>query len=70
MVSQVLDPELGATTQMGVQVHLLGTPGAIVSPRSRLDEHADQIRAELRAGGRPSPTWSDRPPVNRPRSAA
>jgi crotonobetainyl-CoA:carnitine CoA-transferase CaiB-like acyl-CoA transferase len=50
MVAEVLDPELGATTQMGVPLHLLGTPGAIVSPRPRLDEHGAQLRAELRAG--------------------
>jgi crotonobetainyl-CoA:carnitine CoA-transferase CaiB-like acyl-CoA transferase len=48
MVASVADPELGATTQMGVPIHLLGTPGAIVSPRPRLDEHGGQIRAVRR----------------------
>jgi crotonobetainyl-CoA:carnitine CoA-transferase CaiB-like acyl-CoA transferase len=47
MVAAVTDPELGATTQMGVPIHLLGTPGAIVSPRPRLDEHGAQVRAEI-----------------------
>ena len=61
MVASVADPELGATTQMGVPIHLLGTPGAIVSPRPRLDEHGDEIRAALRA---------DRPPLTAPHGSS
>ena len=35
MVAQVADPVLGTTTQMGVPLHLLGTPGGIRSGRPR-----------------------------------
>jgi crotonobetainyl-CoA:carnitine CoA-transferase CaiB-like acyl-CoA transferase len=33
MVATVDDPELGAATQIGVPIHLLGTPGAISGPQ-------------------------------------
>lgn len=54
MVAQVTDAQLGTTTQLGVPIHLLGTPGAITSGRPRLDEHGDAIRAEVRSR-RPQP---------------
>ena len=62
MVAQVADPELGATTQMGVPVHLLGTPGAIVSPRPRLDEHGAALRAHGWGTDRPAGGRSGAPP--------
>ena len=37
----VEDPDLGTTTQIGVPIHLLGTPGAIQGPRPRVGEHND-----------------------------
>lgn len=64
MVVQLADPELGATTQMGLPVHLLGTPGSIVSPRPRLDEHGDEIRAALRE--RRAPAEPSRTPASEP----
>ena len=43
MVATVEDPDLGATTQVGVPIHLLGTPGAITSGQPRIGEHNDEI---------------------------
>jgi crotonobetainyl-CoA:carnitine CoA-transferase CaiB-like acyl-CoA transferase len=34
---------LGETTQMGVPIKLLGTPGAIVGPQPTVGEHNDEI---------------------------
>jgi crotonobetainyl-CoA:carnitine CoA-transferase CaiB-like acyl-CoA transferase len=39
MVATVEDPDLGPTTQMGVPIHLLGTPGEIRGPQPRVGEH-------------------------------
>jgi crotonobetainyl-CoA:carnitine CoA-transferase CaiB-like acyl-CoA transferase len=47
MVATVVDPDLGPTTQMGVPIHLLGTPGAIQGPQPRAGEHNAEILAEL-----------------------
>jgi len=47
MVATVEDPDLGTTTQIGVPIHLLGTPGAIQGPRPRLGQHNDEIFSEL-----------------------
>jgi crotonobetainyl-CoA:carnitine CoA-transferase CaiB-like acyl-CoA transferase len=47
MVATVDDPELGATTQVGVPIHLLGTPGAIQGPRPRPGQHNEEILGEL-----------------------
>jgi crotonobetainyl-CoA:carnitine CoA-transferase CaiB-like acyl-CoA transferase len=43
MVATVHDPDLGPTTQIGVPIHLLGTPGAIQGPRPGVGEHNDEI---------------------------
>jgi crotonobetainyl-CoA:carnitine CoA-transferase CaiB-like acyl-CoA transferase len=43
MVATVEDHDLGATTQVGVPIHLLGTPGAITSGQPRVGEHNDEI---------------------------
>ncbi|HEX5615640.1 MAG TPA: CoA transferase [Acidimicrobiia bacterium] len=47
MVATVDDPDLGPTTQVGVPLHLLGTPGAIQGPQPRVGEHNEAILGEL-----------------------
>jgi crotonobetainyl-CoA:carnitine CoA-transferase CaiB-like acyl-CoA transferase len=47
MVATVVDPELGPTTQMGVPIHMLGTPGAIQGPQPQPGEHNAEILGEL-----------------------
>jgi crotonobetainyl-CoA:carnitine CoA-transferase CaiB-like acyl-CoA transferase len=47
MVATVEDPVLGKTTQVGVPIHLLGTPGAIRGPRPLPGEHSTEILGEL-----------------------
>jgi crotonobetainyl-CoA:carnitine CoA-transferase CaiB-like acyl-CoA transferase len=47
MVATVDDPVLGRTTQVGVPIHLAGTPGAIQGPRPRPGQHNDEIFGEL-----------------------
>jgi crotonobetainyl-CoA:carnitine CoA-transferase CaiB-like acyl-CoA transferase len=43
MVATVEDPELGETTQIGVPINLLGTPGAIQGPQPLPGEHNIEI---------------------------
>jgi crotonobetainyl-CoA:carnitine CoA-transferase CaiB-like acyl-CoA transferase len=50
MVATVVDPDLGPTTQVGVPVHFLSTPGAIRGPQPRVGEHNREILAELGYG--------------------
>ncbi len=47
MIADVDDPELGATTQIGVSINLLGTPGAITGPLPPAGAHNDEIWTEL-----------------------
>src|SRR5690606_7168222 len=47
MVATVDDPELGPTTQIGVPIHMFGTPGGIVGPRPRAGEHTRAVFTEL-----------------------
>jgi crotonobetainyl-CoA:carnitine CoA-transferase CaiB-like acyl-CoA transferase len=47
MIVTVDDPDLGPTTQVGVPIHLAGTPGAIRGPRPRAGEHTDAVFTEL-----------------------
>ncbi|HEY5015071.1 MAG TPA: CoA transferase, partial [Acidimicrobiia bacterium] len=47
MVATVVDPDLGPTTQMGVPIHMLGTPGAIQGPQPRPGQHNAEILGEL-----------------------
>ena len=54
----VVDPELGPTTQMGVPIHLLGTPGAIVGGQPPVGAHTDEVLGELPAGGAVAPAPS------------
>ncbi|MGQ0824520.1 MAG: CaiB/BaiF CoA transferase family protein [Actinomycetota bacterium] len=61
MIAAVDDPEYGPTTQVGVPLHLAGTPGAVQGPRAAPGQHnaeifgalgysADQIAAFAGAG--------------------
>ena len=43
MIATVADPELGVTTQIGVPVNLMSTPGAIQGPQPLPGEHNDEI---------------------------
>jgi crotonobetainyl-CoA:carnitine CoA-transferase CaiB-like acyl-CoA transferase len=43
MVAEVEDPELGTTTQIGVPINLLGTPGGIQGAQPQPGEHNIEI---------------------------
>jgi crotonobetainyl-CoA:carnitine CoA-transferase CaiB-like acyl-CoA transferase len=47
MIATVDDPVFGHTTQVGVPIHLAGTPGAIRGPRPTPGQHNDEIFGEL-----------------------
>ncbi len=47
MTATVEDPVHGTTTQMGVPIHMLGTPGAIRGPQPTVGEHTEVILREL-----------------------
>jgi len=47
MIATVEDPQLGTTTQVGVPIHLAGTPGAIQGPRPTPGRHNNEIFGEL-----------------------
>jgi crotonobetainyl-CoA:carnitine CoA-transferase CaiB-like acyl-CoA transferase len=47
MVATIEDPALGTTTQVGVPIHLLGTPGGIVGPRPAPGQHNAEILGDL-----------------------
>jgi crotonobetainyl-CoA:carnitine CoA-transferase CaiB-like acyl-CoA transferase len=47
MVATVEDPDLGTTTQVGVPIHLMGTPGTIRGPRPRPGQHNEEILGAL-----------------------
>jgi crotonobetainyl-CoA:carnitine CoA-transferase CaiB-like acyl-CoA transferase len=47
MVASIDDPELGATTQVGVPIHLASTPGAIKGPRPEPGQHNEEILGAL-----------------------
>lgn len=55
MVADVVDPELGATTQVGVPIHLLDTPGSIRGPRPRVGADTESV---LSSGTASSPVAS------------
>ena len=50
MVATVDDPDVGPTTQMGVPIHLLGTPGAITGPQPTVGAHDDEVWGGLGYG--------------------
>src|SRR5438445_3856374 len=59
MVVRVVDPDVGETTQMGVPIHLLGTPGAVRGPQPPVGAHTDEVLGSLpaaasREGRRPA----------------
>jgi len=47
MIATVDDPVFGHTTQVGVPIHLAGTPGAIRGPRPTPGQHNQEIFGEL-----------------------
>ncbi len=47
MVVTVDDPAHGTITQIGVPIHLLGTPGAVKGPQPEVGEHTEEILTEL-----------------------
>jgi crotonobetainyl-CoA:carnitine CoA-transferase CaiB-like acyl-CoA transferase len=47
MVATVDDPALGKTTQVGVPIHLHGTPGSIKGPRPVPGQHNEEILGPL-----------------------
>ena len=54
-VASIEDPEVGRTTQMGVPIHLLGTPGEVRGPRPLVGAHTDEVFADW-APRSPRPT--------------
>ena len=46
-VIEVIDPEIGSTTQIGPYVFLEATPGSVKGPQPMLGQHTDEILAEL-----------------------
>ena len=46
-VVEVVDPEVGRTTQMGPYVFLSATPGSVKDPQPLLGAHTDEVLAEL-----------------------
>ena len=47
LAATVNDPTHGATTQMGIPIHLMGTPGSIKGPQPRVGEHTREILDSL-----------------------
>ncbi|HXQ76254.1 MAG TPA: CoA transferase [Acidimicrobiales bacterium] len=66
-VATVDDPDRESTRQMGVPIHLLGTPGAVKGPQPRPGEHTDEVLRSLSgpAAAREGavPTGTVRPPA-------
>ena len=60
MVAPVEDPDLGSTTQIGVPIHLLGTPGAIQGAQPRLGAHDAEIWAEVGVTGDALAAWAEK----------
>ncbi len=46
-VSEVVDPDVGRTRQMGVPIHLLGTPGSIKGPQPPPGANNDEVLGPL-----------------------
>jgi crotonobetainyl-CoA:carnitine CoA-transferase CaiB-like acyl-CoA transferase len=53
-VVELEDPEIGPTTQLGVTLRLVDTPGRVVGPRPRLGEHNDEILGGLTTPATPA----------------
>lgn len=58
MLATVDDPDLGPTTQVGVPLHLRGTPGGIVGPRPGVGQHNDEIWGELGLAANDTKEWT------------
>ena len=65
MFVEVDDPELGRTTQVGLPVKLLKTPGSITASAPRPGEHTETVLAGLRAADA-SPRMQPQPPSSGP----
>ena len=50
-VADVVDPEIGATRQIGITIGLSETPGEVKGPRPLLGQHTDEVLAEVAAAG-------------------
>jgi crotonobetainyl-CoA:carnitine CoA-transferase CaiB-like acyl-CoA transferase len=60
-VATVHDPDIGATRQMGVPIHLLGTPGAVQGPQPPPGSHTNDVFGPSTDG-----PWAAPPPVVTP----
>src|SRR5262249_59204018 len=47
MVKTVVDPVVGATTQVGPPLHMFGTPTGIQGPQPEPGQHNDELLKEL-----------------------
>ena len=47
LVATVNDPTHGVTTQMGIPIHLVGTPGAIQGPQPTVGQHTREITSSI-----------------------
>lgn len=63
MAVEVADPVAGRTTQMGVPIHLLGTPGAVQGPQPAPGAHTREV---LEEPARPAPSHVPRTPGGTP----
>jgi crotonobetainyl-CoA:carnitine CoA-transferase CaiB-like acyl-CoA transferase len=54
-VVEVVDPEVGPTTQLGVTIYLEKTPGRVRDPRPLLGQHTEEVFAEAAAPRPASP---------------
>ncbi len=52
MVETVVHPKAGAVKTLGVPIKMSATPGSVRSAAPMLNEHAEQIRQELRSSGK------------------
>jgi crotonobetainyl-CoA:carnitine CoA-transferase CaiB-like acyl-CoA transferase len=53
-VVEVDDPEIGSTTQLGITIGMLGTPGRVVGPRPTPGAHTSEVLAALTSPAPPS----------------
>jgi crotonobetainyl-CoA:carnitine CoA-transferase CaiB-like acyl-CoA transferase len=60
-VVEVDDPEVGPTTQLGITVRLIDTPGRVVGPRPAAGEHTSEVLASLATAPAASPRHPDAP---------
>ena len=46
-VVEIVDPDVGSTTQVGVTIFLEGTPGEVKGPQPRAGAHTDEVLTAL-----------------------